>query len=142
MSYLNGPITGMVTPSDYRSGSPAVVDKDGGFTDFHMSVEDAFVLKIALLSLIRSMTRNDNIGKSESWDMCRASRMVFELSTSNVITNLSLEDVNVIKKIPKSSDTEFLCCLTQRLNFLKSSGAADPVEADLAAKCLHDHMND
>ena len=142
MSDTDLPTEHMDTLPVAYSGSPVVKDKDGGYVDFCMSAEDAFVLKTSLLYMIRSMTRNDNIGKSDSWDMCRASRMVFELSGSNTITNLSSEDVSILRKIPKSSDTEFLNHITQRLNFLKSSGPADPVEADLAAKCLHDHMVD
>jgi hypothetical protein len=61
-------------------------------------------------------------------DMARASRMCYELWTTNTLTDLSQEDMDVLRKLPTDSGTLSIQGEFQRIRDLVRESGVDDVE--------------
>lgn len=116
-----------------ENGSPEW-EKHEDLVSVFMTSSDAHVLLEYLSEMLRNVTRRSRISSKETLDLCRISRLMHELTSSNSLTGLSVEDLMILDDIPKRTETAFLTRPRECSMNIRRSGPVGPVEADRLAK--------
>lgn len=145
-------------------GRPAFLIGKNGLATAALEQSDASFVLDRLKERIRRLTWLDDFGPESAHEIWRAARMCHELATQFEeqrkkeqpvldpedllplvvfrLSNLSLEDLDILYDFPKHWSTDALRKLIdQERGRVRSAGPVGPVEADAMAKDLVDVMN-
>lgn len=127
------------------SGRPTCdVGSDSLATVLMVRSDASFVID-SLKLRIRRITWLDDFGSDQAHELCRCSRMLYELSSDGdtlSLSGLSKEDVSILLEFPEHWSFDGLrSVLEDAAPGVRESGPVGPVEADRMAKELVDMMS-